>query len=117
MKHLIVRATEIFVTKHGVYQLVVDGRTIFVVDPGNPVTPIWDNKKTLLVEESLDMAYGVYDIIEQGTPCDFCGQPVEFFDDDWVRCPSCGAEYSNMDYIADDINVSDDINESDSFEG
>ncbi len=71
-------------------------------------------------EESLDMTY---DIIEQGTPCDFCGQPVEFFDDDWVRCPSCGAEYSNMDYKADDINDSDDIIESDeinelgSFEG
>jgi hypothetical protein len=44
-----------------------------------------------------------FDNMEEGTPCDFCGQPVEFSDDDWVRCPSCGAEYSNMDYTGDEI--------------
>jgi predicted amidophosphoribosyltransferase len=44
-----------------------------------------------------------FDIIEEGTPCDFCGKPVEFFDDDWTVCPNCHAEYSSMDYIHGDI--------------
>jgi len=44
-----------------------------------------------------------FDNMEEGTPCDFCCQPVEFSDDDWVRCSSCGAEYSNMDYTGDEI--------------
>ena len=44
-----------------------------------------------------------FDISEEGEPCDFCGTPVEFFDDDWVVCPNCQAEYSNMDYIHGDI--------------
>ena len=44
-----------------------------------------------------------FDIMEEGTPCDFCGQPVEFAEDDWVRCSQCGAEYSNMDYTGDEI--------------
>ncbi len=42
-----------------------------------------------------------YDIAEEGEPCDFCGTHVAFADDDWVRCPNCGAEYSNMDYTGD----------------
>ena len=41
--------------------------------------------------------------MEEGSPCDYCGQPVEFSEDDWVRCPNCGAEYSNMDYTGDEI--------------
>ena len=44
-----------------------------------------------------------FDISEEGEPCDFCGTPVEFFDDDWIVCPNCQAEYSNMDYIHGDI--------------
>jgi hypothetical protein len=44
-----------------------------------------------------------FDISEEGEPCDFCGIPVEFFDDDWIVCPNCQAEYSNMDYIHGDI--------------
>ena len=48
-----------------------------------------------------------FDNMEEGSPCDFCGQPVEFSDDDWVRCSSCGAEYSNMDYTGDEI-IEDD---------
>ena len=44
-----------------------------------------------------------FDISEEGEPCDFCGTPVEFFDDDWIVCPNCLAEYSNMDYIHGDI--------------
>jgi len=44
-----------------------------------------------------------FDISEEGEPCDFCGKPIEFLDDDWVRCTTCGAEYSNMDYIHGDI--------------
>ena len=44
-----------------------------------------------------------FDISEEGEPCDFCGTPIEFFDDDWIVCPNCQAEYSNMDYIHGDI--------------
>jgi uncharacterized Zn finger protein (UPF0148 family) len=44
-----------------------------------------------------------FDIAEEGEPCDYCGTPVEFFDDDWIVCPNCQAEYSNMDYIHGDI--------------
>ena len=44
-----------------------------------------------------------FDISEEGEPCDFCGTPVEFFDDDWIVCPNCQAEYSNMDYVHGDI--------------
>jgi hypothetical protein len=44
-----------------------------------------------------------FDISEEGEPCDFCGTPIEFFDDDWMVCPNCQAEYSNMDYIHGDI--------------
>ena len=50
-----------------------------------------------------------FDIIEEGIPCDFCGKPVEFFDDDWIVCPNCQAEYSNMDYTYTD--VADDLEE------
>ncbi len=45
-----------------------------------------------------------FDISEEGEPCDFCGKPVEFIEDDWVRCTTCGAEYSNMDYTGD-VNI------------
>ena len=49
-----------------------------------------------------------FDISEEGEPCDFCGKPIEFLDDDWVRCTICGAEYSNMDY-AGDVNIDDEL--------
>jgi Zn finger protein HypA/HybF involved in hydrogenase expression len=44
-----------------------------------------------------------FDIMEEGTPCDYCGQPIEFLDDDWAICPNCQAEYTNMDYWGGDI--------------
>jgi hypothetical protein len=49
-----------------------------------------------------------FDISEEGEPCDFCGMPIEFLDDDWVRCATCGAEYSNMDYTGD-VNIEDEF--------
>ncbi len=49
-----------------------------------------------------------FDISEEGEPCDFCGKPVEFIEDDWVRCTTCGAEYSNMDYTGD-VNIEDEL--------
>jgi len=49
-----------------------------------------------------------FDISEEGEPCDFCGKPVEFIDDDWVRCTTCGAEYSNMDFTGD-VNIENEI--------
>ena len=51
-----------------------------------------------------------FDVMEEGTPCDYCGQPVGFMDDDEVVCPTCRAEYSNMDYTGDEINE-DEIGE------
>ena len=44
-----------------------------------------------------------FDNMEENEPCEFCGMPVQFFDDDWMRCTGCGAEYSNMDYTGDQI--------------
>jgi hypothetical protein len=44
-----------------------------------------------------------FDNLEEGMPCDFCGLPVNFLDDDWVVCLTCRAEYSNMDYTCDEI--------------
>ena len=51
-----------------------------------------------------------FDVQEEGTACDFCGQPVGFMDDDEAVCPTCRAEYSNMDYTGDEI-VEDEIGE------
>ena len=44
-----------------------------------------------------------FDNMEDIEPCEFCGMSVQFFDDDWMRCTGCGAEYSNMDYTGDQI--------------
>ena len=44
-----------------------------------------------------------FDNLEEGTECDFCGQPVGFMDDDEAVCPTCRVEYSNMDYTGDEI--------------
>lgn len=41
------------------------------------------------------------DIIEDGTPCDYCGTLIQFFDDDFTVCPECGNEYMNMDYTGE----------------
>jgi hypothetical protein len=38
-----------------------------------------------------------FDNAEEYEPCELCGMPVQFFDDEWMRCTGCGAEYSNMD--------------------
>ena len=45
--------------------------------------------------------YVSFDIMEEGTPCDYCGQPIESLDDDCAICPNCQAEYTNMDYWAE----------------
>jgi predicted amidophosphoribosyltransferase len=47
--------------------------------------------------------YMSFDVMEEGTPCDYCGQPVRFIDDDWAVCPSCRAEYINMDFEGGDL--------------
>ena len=44
-----------------------------------------------------------FDVMEEGTPCDYCGQSVGFMDDDWAVCPSCRAEYINMDFEGGDL--------------
>ena len=44
-----------------------------------------------------------FDVMEEGTPCDYCGQPVGFLDDDWAVCPTCRTEYINMDYEGGDL--------------
>lgn len=41
------------------------------------------------------------DIIEDGTPCDYCGTLIQFFDDDFTICPECGNEFWNMDYTGE----------------
>ena len=51
-----------------------------------------------------------FDNLEEGMACDFCGQPVGFMDDDEAACPTCRAEYSNMDYTGDEI-IEDEIGE------
>ena len=43
------------------------------------------------------------DALEKGESCEFFGRPVTFLDDDWMVCPNCHAEYSNMDYVGDDL--------------
>jgi hypothetical protein len=43
-----------------------------------------------------------FDVMEEGTPCDYCGQPVGFMDDDWAVCPTCRAEFINMDFEGGD---------------
>jgi hypothetical protein len=41
------------------------------------------------------------DIIEDGTPCDYCGTLIMFYDDDFTLCPECGNEFWNMDYTGE----------------
>ena len=41
------------------------------------------------------------DIIEDGTPCDYCGTLIMFHDDDFTLCPECGNEFWNMDYTGE----------------
>jgi uncharacterized Zn ribbon protein len=40
-----------------------------------------------------------FDELEDGSECDYCSNPISFRDDDWTVCPTCRAEYSNMDYV------------------
>ena len=44
-----------------------------------------------------------FDVMEEGTPCDYCGQPVGFMDDDEAVCLTCRAEYINMDFEGSDL--------------
>ena len=44
-----------------------------------------------------------FDVMEEGMPCDYCGQPVGFMDDNEAVCPSCRAEYINMDFEGGDL--------------
>lgn len=39
--------------------------------------------------------------LEEGQPCDYCGNPIEFLDDDWAVCPVCDNEFHNMDYVGE----------------
>lgn len=41
------------------------------------------------------------DIIEDGTPCDYCGTLITFYDNDFTICPECGNEFWNMDYTGE----------------
>ena len=51
-----------------------------------------------------------FDNLEEGMAGDFSGQPVKFADQDWTVCPTCRAEYSNMDYTCEEI-IEDEIGE------
>lgn len=44
-----------------------------------------------------------FDALKEGESCEFCGRPVTFLDDDWMVCPNCSAEYSNMDDVGDGL--------------
>ena len=44
-----------------------------------------------------------YNELEDGTPCDCCGNPVLFNDEDWTVCSNCQAECTNMDYTTSDV--------------
>jgi len=46
------------------------------------------------------------DVSEEGTPCDYCGTPLFFGDDDWTVCPVCEEEFLNMDYY-DELSTED----------
>jgi len=41
--------------------------------------------------------------MEEGSSCDVCGIPVQFFDDDWMKCSGFEAEESNMDHTGDQL--------------
>jgi hypothetical protein len=44
-----------------------------------------------------------FDILEDGAPCDFCGNPISFNDEDWAVCETCQAEYTNMDFTVNEM--------------
>ena len=44
-----------------------------------------------------------FDVMEEGTPCDYCGQPIGFMDDDWAVCAGCRTEYINMIFEGGDL--------------
>ena len=44
-----------------------------------------------------------FDVEEEGTPCEYCGQPIGFMDDDLAVCPTCRGEYINMDFEGGDL--------------
>ena len=46
------------------------------------------------------------DVSEEGAPCDYCGTPLSFGDDDWTVCPEGEAEFLNMDYY-DELSTED----------
>ena len=50
-----------------------------------------------------DTLHMSFDVMEEGTPCDYCGQPVGFMDDDEAVCLTCRAEYINMDFEGSDL--------------
>jgi hypothetical protein len=39
--------------------------------------------------------------IEEGSPCDYCGTPIEFLDENFALCPVCQNEFYNMDYVGE----------------
>jgi hypothetical protein len=49
------------------------------------------------------------DSAEEGDICDYCGEVINFFEDDHTVCPNCGAEFYNMDYYGESPGTVDDI--------
>ncbi|MEN9301048.1 MAG: zinc-ribbon domain [Actinomycetota bacterium] len=49
------------------------------------------------------------DSAEEGDICDYCGEVINFFDDDHTVCPNCGSEFYNMDYHGEEPGTVDDI--------
>ena len=49
------------------------------------------------------------DSAAEGDICDYCGEVINFFEDDLATCPNCGAEYYNMDYYGESPGTVDDI--------
>jgi hypothetical protein len=47
--------------------------------------------------------------LEEGTPCDYCGTPIEFQEDDFAVCPVCQNEFVNMDYYGESPGMADDV--------
>ncbi len=52
---------------------------------------------------SQDIYMSDFDELEDGTECDYCGNPISFNDEDWAVCETCQAEYTNMDFTVNEM--------------
>ncbi len=50
-----------------------------------------------------DIYMSDFDELEDGSDCDYCGSQISFRDDDWAVCPTCHAEYTNMDFTVNEM--------------